>query len=79
MSGGDPGQRLRLRAAVAVPVVLGLDQVAEVGALEEHPVRTTSTGATVTSPIVRGDIVDWHWGQVDSSALTWLDRTPAAE
>ena len=22
---------------------------------------------TVTSPIVRGDIVDWHWGQVDSS------------
>ena len=48
--GGDPRQRLRLGAAVAVPVVLGLDQVAEVGALEED--------ALARRALVHGDVAE---------------------
>ena len=48
--GGDPRERHRLGPAVAVPVVLGLDEVAEVGALEED--------ALARRALVDGDVAE---------------------
>ena len=63
--GGDPRHRHRVLAGVPVPVRLGLDQAAEVGAAEEHAVAL-GAGSTSPSPSGRASMVVPHTGQASS-------------